>query len=139
MSTEQDQASTVDEVGTCACGKSSITIKGGFPTNKTGIVCYCTTCQKLGGGFGTYVTGLPRESVAVAGDEVKTWHNPGKSSGNPVDMLFCGECGSNLVGYPAHHQQAFVKLALFGNKLKPGLELYKDMVPEFVPSLLKES
>ena len=79
--------------GSCLCG----TVR--YSTDAEPVrtfVCHCTTCQRhIGSVFGTFVL-FPRGSIAVSG-VLKTYTEPGGTSGVPMHRRFCPNCGSPIV------------------------------------------
>jgi len=58
--------------------------------------CHCKTCQRhLGTAFSTLVA-VPRASIAVTGS-LKTYTEPGGTSGEPMHRHFCPNCGSPII------------------------------------------
>jgi hypothetical protein len=81
--------------GGCLCGRTryAVTSKPLFVNE-----CYCRDCQKeSGAGHLTFVA-VPDASVAIEG-AAKTFVKQA-DSGREVVRIFCGDCGTTLLGRP---------------------------------------
>ncbi len=62
------------------------------------IQCYCRQCQRMtGSGYAPQV-GVPRDSVTFVGSLQR--YEVIADSGQPVELLFCGTCGSPIAKRP---------------------------------------
>lgn len=73
----------------CLCGKVRITVNGSLGEADA---CHCSQCRKQSGHFWAS-TDVPRENVAIAGEENLTWFQ----SSEKVRRGFCSTCGSFLL------------------------------------------
>ncbi|KAH9932340.1 Mss4-like protein [Fomitopsis serialis] len=111
-----------DVEGSCHCGAIKLRVVGGFDDNATAIVCHCTVCTTLSGSLFSYVAPIPRRLQAAEVREL---------SGKQVTRHFCGDCGTPLwAEFESAPEEYFIKLALFGNKLPPGAEVFWKNVHE---------
>ena len=81
--------------GSCLCG--SITFESEAEAVLTGI-CHCRHCRKQGGGAFSINLAVPRASLKIQGRPLRTFHDRAET-GQPVQHLFCGTCGSPIVSY----------------------------------------
>ena len=60
------------------------------------VVCHCTICQRhVGSAFATLMA-FPAGSIAVSG-KLKTYTEPGGTSGEPFHRRFCADCGTPII------------------------------------------
>lgn len=78
--------------GGCLCGAVRYTIEG---EPATALVCHCTHCQKQSGSAFSTILGVPEARFALTGDPL-TYCDSGES-GQAVERVFCGICGSPLI------------------------------------------
>jgi hypothetical protein len=87
------EAPTESRSGRCLCGGLS------FETLGAAVVvahCYCRDCQRLSGAGHTTGAMFPVDAVVVAGQPAE--YSLRSDSGNTVTRVFCGSCGSPLLG-----------------------------------------
>ena len=79
--------------GRCLCGQVRYT---GEAEPEFMRCCHCKTCQRhLGTAFSTLVA-VPRGSITISGS-LKTYTEPGGTSGEPMHRHFCPDCGSPII------------------------------------------
>lgn len=79
--------------GSCLCGSISY---AGDADIKMVINCHCTDCQQVTGSvYGTMVF-VAEDNITVKGSPKKFEHPA--DSGNTLTKLFCGDCGSQVMG-----------------------------------------
>jgi hypothetical protein len=59
-------------------------------------ICHCPHCQKQTSSPFSLVVAVPRGTLKIAGQTLKTFDDVGES-GLPVQRKFCGTCGSPIV------------------------------------------
>jgi hypothetical protein len=109
--------------GSCLCG--SITFESETEAVLTGI-CHCRHCQKQGGGAFSINLAVPRAGLRIEGRTLKTFHDLAEN-GQPVQRLFCGNCGSPIVSYgEGLPGVAFIKAGTLEDTswLKPTMEIW---------------
>jgi len=118
--------------GSCLCG--SITFESEAEPVLTGI-CHCRHCQKQGGGAFSINLAVPRASLRIEGRTLKTFHDLDEI-GQPVQRLFCGNCGSPIVSYSdGLPGVAFIKAGTLDDTswLKPTMEIWCETAQPWVP------
>lgn len=109
-------------VGGCLCGqvRYSATAEPVFVG-----VCHCKSCQKQTGTAFSVLVGIPRSSLSIQGT-LKTFHCTG-DSGQPVERIFCPECGSPIfTNATAISDVAFIKAGTIDDTswLEPRTHIY---------------
>jgi hypothetical protein len=79
--------------GGCLCG--SIRYRCDAEPALTAI-CHCPHCQKQTSSSFSIVVAVPKGTLEIAGQTLKTFDDLGES-GLPVRRKFCGSCGSPIV------------------------------------------
>ena len=126
--------------GSCLCG--SITFESEAEAVLTGI-CHCRHCQKQSGGAFSINLAVPRAGLRIAGRTLKTFRDLG-DGGQPVQRLFCGNCGSPIVSYSDGLPEiAFIKAGTLEDTswLKPTMEIWCETAQPWVvidPSRARE-
>jgi hypothetical protein len=118
--------------GSCLCG--SITFESEAEPVLTGI-CHCRHCQKQGGGAFSINVAVPRAGLKIEGRTLKTFRDLGES-GQLVQRLFCGKCGSPIVSYSdGLPGVAFIKAGTLEDTswLKPTMEIWCETAQPWVP------
>jgi hypothetical protein len=77
--------------GRCLCGSVTLSIAGEPLGART---CWCTDCQKFGGGNGTTNAFFAAEDVSTTG--ALTWFESVADSGNTTRRAFCPKCGTHV-------------------------------------------
>ena len=77
--------------GRCLCGSVTLSIDGDPLGART---CWCTDCQKFGGGNGTTNAFFRVEQVSSSGE--LTWYESIADSGNTTRRAFCPACGTHV-------------------------------------------
>lgn len=79
--------------GACLCGGVRFSISNNPVTS---LICLCTQCQTIAGGFGVGSVIVPKESVAIdaGGDLLVDFEVPGSVKG--VVRRFCKVCGTHI-------------------------------------------
>jgi hypothetical protein len=76
--------------GHCLCGQVRYESKGEPVFVQS---CHCKTCQRHSGAAFSTLIAVLREMITVTGD-VRTFTEPGGTSGEPIHRRFCPNCGS---------------------------------------------
>lgn len=79
--------------GGCLCGAVRYTATSEPAMT---VVCHCAHCQKQSGSSFSVMVAVPRHSLTVNGDDLKSFEDVGES-GSPVHRRFCGRCGSPIL------------------------------------------
>jgi hypothetical protein len=58
--------------------------------------CHCKPCQRYTGTAFVTAVAVPRGSIGISGN-LKTYTEPGGTSGQPVHRRFCPNCGSPII------------------------------------------
>ncbi|WP_427968963.1 GFA family protein [Altererythrobacter sp.] len=77
--------------GKCLCGHITLAIDSDPIGSRT---CWCTDCQKFGGGNGTTNAFFPADSITHTGE--LTWFEKVADSGNTTWRAFCPQCGTHV-------------------------------------------
>jgi hypothetical protein len=118
--------------GSCLCG--SITFESEAAPVLTGI-CDCPRCRKQGGGAFSINLAVPRASLRIEGRTLKTFNDLAES-GQPVQRLFCGNCGSPIVSYSEGLPGvAFIKAGTLDDTswIRPTMEIWCETAQPWVP------
>lgn len=92
--------------GGCQCG--AVRYRSSANTAFS-IQCYCRQCQRMtGSGYAPQV-GLPRDSVTFVGQLQR--FEVVADSGQPVELLFCGTCGTPIGKRPRRFPDRIFLLA----------------------------
>ncbi|EPT05813.1 hypothetical protein FOMPIDRAFT_1021436 [Fomitopsis schrenkii] len=116
-----------DIEGSCHCGAIKLRVVGGFGEGARAGICHCNSCQTLAGSLFAYIAFVPRDKLLILQGEPKGYKQPidAAASGKQVIRYFCGDCGTPLWAAAESAPHAYtVKLALFGNNIPPGNEIY---------------
>lgn len=81
--------------GSCQCEKTSFSITHEVSWKPPIMICHCTHCQRLSGGFGTYNISFPIDSITWTGREPGKYEQQG-DSGDSNTKVFCTNCGSTI-------------------------------------------
>jgi len=114
-------------IGGCLCGEVR------YETDSEMLMaynCHCRDCQRLSGTEHLSVFVVPSASLNVSG-ELKLYNKKG-DSGNVVNMGFCSNCGSNILGKPdgAPDVIAIAAGSLDDpNQYFPALDIFTDSAP----------
>jgi len=79
--------------GSCLCGNVSY---AGDAEIKMVINCHCTDCQQATGAVHATMLFVAEDEVEVKGSP-KEFQHPA-DSGNTLSKIFCGDCGSQMMG-----------------------------------------
>ncbi|MEO0763827.1 MAG: GFA family protein [Pseudomonadota bacterium] len=72
--------------------------------------CYCEACRRNTGGTHSYNIAMPAGSVTIEGASLRTYLDRSGASGQAFERLFCGDCGSPIMGRgPAYEGLEFLK------------------------------
>jgi len=77
--------------GRCLCGAVKLSIDSDPLGART---CWCTDCQKFGGGNGTTNAFFPADKISQTGE--LTWFEKIADSGNTTWRAFCPKCGTHV-------------------------------------------
>lgn len=93
--------------GGCLCGSVRYTSDA---QPAAVINCYCATCRKNTGSSNSFNLAMPKGSVKITGDSLKTYVDHSGASGQPFERHFCSTCGSQIFARgPAYDDLEFVK------------------------------
>jgi hypothetical protein len=109
--------------GHCLCGK--ITYSCASEPLFTGI-CHCRDCQRQTGTSFSLNVAVPRGSLNIEGQTLKTFDEVG-GSGLLVRRKFCGNCGSTILSYSQSMPDwEFVKAGTLDDTsdLNPSIEIW---------------
>lgn len=109
--------------GSCLCG--SIRYSCEAEPILTAI-CHCSHCQKQTGAPFSPLVAVPKDSVNIEGQTLKTFHDTGES-GQPVLRKFCANCGSPILSYvQVMPDLEFIKAGTLDDRswLEPTLEVW---------------
>lgn len=85
--------------GGCLCGSVKYTLSQPAAYQ---LMCICTQCQTIGGGFGVGSLIVAKGSVNIEGNEhLKEFTVPGSEKG--VVRQFCVDCGTHLFAFNDAH------------------------------------
>jgi hypothetical protein len=105
--------------GHCLCG--SVSYSADAEPIVTAI-CHCDQCQRQTGSTYSLVVGVPRESLTVSGDGLRSFETTTEATGTASQRQFCGACGSPVITLPdAAPALAFIKAGTLDDR--------KDLVP----------
>jgi len=88
----------------------------------------------LSGSLFSYLGFVGRENLKVLTGEPKGYKQPtgAAQSGKDVIRYFCGDCGTPLWAAAESAPETYtIKLAMFGNQLPPGKEIYWKRAKEW--------
>jgi hypothetical protein len=91
--------------GSCLCGAVRFEVAAELPAPDA---CHCTQCRKWSGHYFAS-TDVPREALAVQGEEHVTWY----PSSAKVRRGFCSICGSSLFWDPLHRDWTAIAMGAF--------------------------
>jgi len=105
--------------GSCQCGHVSFEIKAA-PLALA--ACFCTECQRVSGGFGTYSMFVPTDAFELLSGEMSQWERC-TDSGSRNIAHFCPHCSNRI-----YHQDPGMPELL---RVKAGnLDQARDLVPD---------
>ncbi len=121
----------MERSGGCACGAIRFKISGAPVAIG---ICHCTNCQRSSGGGPAYVALVPRPALALTQGTPKAYSRPG-DSGQNIDRMFCGDCGTPLWNVPDHGPLLTVRLGAFDDAvdLAPQVHIYVASAPAWHP------
>lgn len=129
MATNVPEGAGVDESGLsggCLCGRIRYH-SDAAPAIVA--ICHCRNCQRQAGSAFSVLAGVPKGSLTITGEGLKTYEDRGDDSGLPVLRKFCGNCGSPVVSdvasFPDMH---FIKAGTLDDPstLEPQMQLWCD-------------
>ena len=89
-------------------------------------ICHCPDCQKQTSAAFSVVVAVPKGSLKIEGETLKTFDNTG-DSGQAVRRNFCGNCGSPIMTYvEAMPAMEFIKAGTLDDTswLNPTMEVW---------------
>jgi hypothetical protein len=105
--------------GSCQCGHVTFEVKA--PPLALA-ACFCTECQKVSGGFGTYSMFVPAQAFELLSGEMHQWRR-GSDTGSTSIAHFCPHCSNRIF-----HQDPDIPELL---RIKAGnLDNAKSLVPD---------
>jgi len=117
--------------GSCLCG--SIRYSCDAEPVLTAI-CHCPNCQKQTGTSFSLLVAVPKGSLKIEGQTLKTFDDVGES-GLPVRRRFCGNCGSPIMSYlEAMPDLEFIKSGTLEDTswLNPTMEVWVETAESWV-------
>src|SRR6476659_2784288 len=117
--------------GSCLCG--SIRYSCDAEPVLTAI-CHCPNCQKQTGTSFSLLVAVPKASLKIEGQTLKTFDDVGES-GLPVRRRFCGNCGSPIMSYlEAMPDLEFIKSGTLEDTswLNPTMEVWVETAESWV-------
>lgn len=117
--------------GSCLCGSIRYTCNA---EPLLTAVCHCPHCQKQSGTSFSVIVAVPKDSLRIAGQTLKTFEDVGES-GLPVRRQFCGKCGSPIVSHlEAMPDLAFIKAGTLKNTswLNPTMEVWCETAQPWI-------
>ncbi|CAF1105636.1 unnamed protein product [Didymodactylos carnosus] len=118
--------------GSCLCGQITVTIPQ-EALNRTEAIaqCRCKNCRQTGGTTASLVAIVPEQYIKIRG-QPQIYNDSNTASGNIIQRAFCGNCGSPIYTQsPTTPGMKVVKLGLFDQLPKPGLELFCKDRPQW--------
>ena len=115
--------------GRCLCGAVSLAIESEALGART---CWCTDCQKFGGGNGTTNAFFVADTVSHEGE--LTWFESIADSGNTTWRAFCPACGSHVFTKgSARPDLVGVRVSMLdeGAPVSPQAVIWTDSAPEW--------
>ena len=97
-------------------------------------ICHCPYCQKQTSSAFSVVVAVPRSSLKIEGDTLKTFEHRG-DTGQPVQRHFCGNCGSPIMSYcEVWSTMEFIKAGTLDDTswLNPTMELWCETAQPWV-------
>jgi len=94
--------------------------------------CWCTDCQKFGGGNGTTNAFFPSDSVSTSGEV--TWYESIADSGNTMQRAFCTACGSPVfTSSTARPELCGIRVSILDdrNLISPEVVIWTDSAPDW--------
>lgn len=95
--------------GGCLCGKTSFSITHEADYKPPVMICHCTDCQLLSGGFGTYNISFPLDALKWTGQAPGRFEQAG-DSGTVNTKIFCTTCGSTMATLAPKRGLAIIKV-----------------------------
>ena len=116
--------------GSCQCGQVNYAVEG----PELGLaICYCTECQKMSTGIGTYSLIVPRASFHIRSGWLKHWQR-NADSGATITCHFCPECGVRIYHESSEMDLVRVKAGTLDNarELEPDVHVWTRSAPAWV-------
>jgi hypothetical protein len=117
--------------GRCLCGQVHYTANA-EPVAM--MACHCKTGQRHSGtAFSTLVV-VPREAVTVTGN-LKTYTEPGGTSGEPMHRRFCPDCGSPVIFEREGSPRIIIAAGTLDETsfVKPTMNIFCESAQSWVP------
>ena len=89
--------------GNCLCGKVKYEVSESVTAPAYQLICCCTQCQTVGGGFGVGSMIFPKDSVKIVegAEDVREFVLEGSAKG--VIRRFCSHCGTHMMAFGSTH------------------------------------
>ncbi|KAH7118559.1 Mss4-like protein [Dactylonectria estremocensis] len=125
----------MSETGYCNCGSISVALTEEQRANP--LLCYCRNCKRAGGGYSVnYVVEEADISIQDDRGTLKTYIDTNTDSGNAVERMFCGDCGSPVfTRSPKVPGKGFLKGSLFDRVSAPSMEVYTAKRESWQPAI----
>lgn len=111
--------------GACQCKKTTFEIEHETSYKPPVMICHCTDCQRLSGGFSTYNISFPLSSITWTGLDPGKYEQAG-DSGTVNTKVFCKQCGSTMATLASKRGLAIIKVPMLGEHIKE-----YDITPQF--------
>ena len=116
--------------GSCQCGHVRYEVSG----PDIGLVlCYCTECQRLSTGIGTYSMVFPRGAFRLISGSLKSHERAGHAGTRNVGH-FCPECGVRIYHEDPHQDYVRLKAGTLNHasELEPDAHIWTRSAPAWV-------
>jgi hypothetical protein len=97
-------------------------------------LCHCLTCQRQSGSAYSVNVAVPKDSLKIEGQALKIFNTIG-GSGQPVQLFFCGHCGSAIAtSAEAIPGLAFIKAGTLDETswINPTLEIWCESAQSWI-------
>ncbi|KAH7131018.1 Mss4-like protein [Dactylonectria macrodidyma] len=94
-------------------------------------------CKRAGGGYSVnYVVDEADISIQDARGTLKTYIDSNTESGNTIERMFCGDCGSPVfTKSPRFPGKGFLKASLFDEISAPAMEVFTAKRQSWQPAI----
>lgn len=116
--------------GSCQCGHVRYEVSG----PDIGLVlCYCTECQRLSTGIGTYSMVFPRGAFRLVSGSMKSHERAGHTGTRNIGH-FCPECGVRIYHEDPHQEYVRLKAGTLNHasELEPDAHIWTRSAPAWV-------
>ena len=116
--------------GSCQCGHVNYEVHG---PEFGPVFCYCTECQRLSTGIGTYSMVFPRDAFRLVSGRLKRYERAGHAGTRNVGR-FCSECGVRIFHEDPELSYIRLKAGTLNNasELEPDAHVWTRSAPAWV-------